>query len=395
MHDILYKDCKVILKSGVLSDGYVCTTAERISYVGEERPSAAREISLGGKYLSPGFIDLHCHGGGGYDFMDASPEEMLEICKLHLAHGTTTLFATSLTSSDEDMAHMFSCYAETAEKFGNVPTNTLFGIHLEGPFLNMEQCGAQNGAYIVSPAEKNLESWFKNIKYVRRMTYAPELSGADKLRAYLKRYGIIGSLGHSSATFEETMNACDENNRILTHFYSGMNGVVRKNAYRVAGMVEAGYYNDDFLVEIIADGKHLPAELLKLIYKFKGPDKIALITDATRAAGISCGRSKIGSMKDGVDVIIEDGVAKLPDRKSFGGSISTMDRDVRVMKDLAGVPLAKAVKMASSTPARMMNLFDVGEIAVGKIADMVVFDENIIIEKCIKKGVTVYENQGL
>ena len=199
------------------------------------------------------------------------------------------------------------------------------------------------------------------------------------------------SIGHTDADFDEAMHAYELGFKHLTHFYSGMRMVHRKNAYRISGVVEAGYLNDGFTVEIIADGKHLPASLLKLIYKVKGADTIALITDSIRAAGQSVERSVIGKIDNGMEVLIEDNVAKLFDRTAFAGSVATFDLLVRNMINLAEVPLTDAIKMASETPAKVLGIKTKGVLASGYDADVVIFDEGINVQRTIVGGNTVYE----
>ena len=198
------------------------------------------------------------------------------------------------------------------------------------------------------------------------------------------------SIGHTDADFSDVEKAKDNGYTLMTHFYSGMKGVTRENAYRVAGAVEAGYYFDELFVEIIADGKHLPIPLLKLIYKIKGAEKISLITDAMRASGLKDGQtSYLGRIKQGVSVIVEDGVAKLPDRLSFAGSVATTDRLFKTMAGAIGDNLIDLAKMSSLTPAKIMGLEDRGEIEKGKRADLIIMNKNYDISKVIFKGVEV------
>jgi N-acetylglucosamine-6-phosphate deacetylase len=179
---------------------------------------------------------------------------------------------------------------------------------------------------------------------------------------------------------------------LATHFYSAMSGVTRRGAFRYAGVIESAYLIDEMDVEIIADGVHLPAPLLKLVYKIKGPGKIALITDAMRAAAMPPGKSILGSLKNGIAVIVEDNVAKMPDRSCFAGSVATTDRLIRNMVELAEVPLLEAIQMASSTPARIMKIEDKkGTIAIGKDADILIFDAGINVEMTVIKGKLVFD----
>lgn len=205
---------------------------------------------------------------------------------------------------------------------------------------------------------------------------------------YLKAHDILCAIAHTDAVYDDVVNAFENGYTLATHFYSGMSGVSRRNAFRFAGVIESVYLMDEIDVEIIADGVHLPAPLLKLIYKIKGVDRIALITDAMRAAGMDPGESMLGSKKNGLKVIIEHGVAKLPDRSSFAGSVSTMDRLVRTMVNIAGVSLIEAVRMMTLTPARIMKIEKhKGSMTVGKDADILIFDEDINIQSTIIAGV--------
>ena len=183
------------------------------------------------------------------------------------------------------------------------------------------------------------------------------------------------------------MDAYENGIEALTHFYSGMSGVHRKNAFRIGGAVEAGYLLDDLYVEVIADGCHLPAELLQLIYKVKGADRICLVTDSMRGAGMPEGHYVLGNKDTGLDTIVEDGVAKLPDRSAFAGSVATGDRLVRTMYRLTNAPLYEAVKMMSLTPAKLLGIDGrKGSICQGKEADLLLFDEDIQIELVMTRG---------
>ena len=218
-------------------------------------------------------------------------------------------------------------------------------------------------------------------------TFAVELPGSDRFLSVLKKHGIVSSAAHTDADCHQIFNAFANGVELMTHFYSCMTSVKRVNAYRVAGAIEAGYLLDDMYVEVIADGCHLPAELLKLIYKVKGSDRICLITDSMRAAGMPDGEYWLGEIGKGVKCIKEDGVAKLPDRSAFAGSVATADRLVRTMINLADVPLYEAVKMASLVPAHLLHVDDrKGVIAEGRDADILIFDDDINISRIILRG---------
>ena len=222
---------------------------------------------------------------------------------------------------------------------------------------------------------------------ILRVGAAPELEGGMEFGRACNELGIIASVAHSDANFSEIEKALDNGYTIMTHLYSGMKGTERVNAYRVAGAVEAGLYFDELYAEVIADGKHLPLELLKFIYKCKGADKICLVTDACRAAGLPDGGTTTGISRADKDVIIiEDGVAKMPDRKSFAGSAATYDRLYRTMAKAIGNDLIALSKMASLTPSKAMGFNDRGEIKAGKRADLLILDQDLEIKKIIFGG---------
>lgn len=349
----------------------------------------ATAINARGMYISPGFIDIHVHGGGGHDFMDNTVEAFLGIARAHARYGTTSLMPTTLSCEKEDLLKTLSVYEEA--NVLNKAGAAFIGVHIEGPYFSMNQKGAQDPRYIRHPDPEEYREIIAYSASVKRWSAAPELPGALPFAEFLRSKGILPAIAHTDAIYEEVLEAYEKGFVHATHFYSCMSGVSRRNAYRFAGVVESAYLLDGMTVEIIADGVHLPASLLKLVYKIKGADRIALITDAMRGAGMPPGKSILGSLKDGVEVIVEDGVAKLPDRSAFAGSVATGDILVRNMVGLADVPLADAIKMSSETPASIMGIADKkGSLVKGKDADVIIFDEDIRIDTTIVNGEIVY-----
>jgi N-acetylglucosamine-6-phosphate deacetylase len=374
----------IVTTEEVIPNGVCVFDNGIIEYVGTQKPNDAVVIDGNNQYLIPGFIDLHCHGGNGLEFMDASVDEMEEIAKFHLSHGTTTLLPTTLAANGEETERALRTFAEYQEKYSS---GTLKGMHMEGPWLNPEQCGAQNVEYMKSAKKGELQDLKERYPFILRISAAPELEGGLELGKEAKELGIVASAAHTDADFQEIAEAKKNGYTLMTHLYSGMKGVTRKNAFRTAGAVEAGLYFDDLFVEIIADGRHLPIELLQFIYKCKGADRICLITDAIRAAGMKNGaQTVIGSLRNGLPVVVEDEVAKLLDRQSFAGSTATADRLYRTMAKAIGKDMVALSKMLSTTPARVMGWTDRGEISVGKRADMLLVNENLEIEKIILGG---------
>ncbi|MFC4871746.1 N-acetylglucosamine-6-phosphate deacetylase [Negadavirga shengliensis] len=341
------------------------------------------------QYVSPGFIDIHVHGGGGHDFMDGEVEGFLEIAKMHARHGTTAMVPTSLTSEKEQLLDLLKVYETALAE--NTKGAAFLGLHLEGPYFAMNQRGAQDPRYIRDPDPEEYEDILKHAHLIARWSAAPERRGALEFGRRLVEEEVLAAIAHTDAVYEEVVAAVENGYSLSTHLYSGMSGVTRKNAFRHAGVIESSLLLDELDVEVIADGVHLPAPFLKLIYKVKGPDKVALITDAMRAAGMRGGESILGHKDNGLKVLIEDDVAKLPDRSSFAGSVATTDRLVRNMVKMADVSLLHAIRMMSTTPARIMKVAgSKGSLVPGKDADIVVFDRDIQVQLTMVEGRVVH-----
>lgn len=385
---------KIITPHGIVENGYVLIQGKTILEVGKgdiELSEDTQLINAEGKFVSPGFIDIHVHGGGGHDFMDGTVESFLQIAETHVRYGTTALYPTTLTSEVEDLFVTLDLY-KAAKKL-NTSGAEFMGVHLEGPYFALKQRGAQDPRYIRNPDPEEYQRILDYSDDIVRWSAAPELPGAIEFGRYVKAKGKVLALAHTDAIYEEALEGFNNGYTLATHFYSAMSGVTRKNAHRYAGVVEAGYLIDDMDVEVIADGVHLPAPLLKLVYKIKGPDRIALITDAMRAAGMPEGESILGNIDTGLKVIVEGGVAKLPDLSAFAGSVATADRLVRTMLNEAEIPLPDVIKMMSLTPARIMGIADrKGSLEKGKDADIVIFDEQINIAMTIVNGSIKYSS---
>ena len=380
---------KVILPDAILNGYNVLVEDKIISEItGVDIPNADQIVDLKGRYLSPGFIDIHTHGAGGHDFMDGTEDAVLGVCKEHLKHGTTSICPTTLTCSNDELFHFFEVYRRVKQRLEDGPN--LLGIHLEGPFFSPVQAGAQDPSYLQLPLPANyLPILDAGGEDIIRMSVAIELDGAMQLGDELSRRGILAAIGHSDASYEQVKEAIQHGYSHLTHLYSCMSSLRRVGPYRVLGIVESSYLIDELTVEIIADGKHLPPELLQLIVKCKDNEKISLITDSMRGAGMPEGlHVKLGSLTNGQDAIICDGVAMMPDFKAFAGSVCTADRCVRTMHFEAGLSIEKAVKMMSLNPAKLIGV-DVrkGSLEKGKDADFVVFDENVNISSVYVGGV--------
>lgn len=350
--------------------------------------AGAEIFDVGGLWIAPGFIDMHVHGGGGYDFMDATVEAFHGAARMHALHGTTTLLPTSLASGDEALLDMIHAYQDAVR--APWVGAAMPGLHLEGPYFSLAQAGAQAPDAITPPDPERTARILKAAQgSILRWSSAPELPGSMEFAREMRERGILLSIGHSDARESVVAEAIENGYTHLTHFYSGMSTIVREKSYRFPGIVESGYLYPELTVEIIADGCHLPASLLRLVYQSMGTRRVALVTDALRGAGMPEGESIIGSLKEGRRCIVEDGVAKLPDRSAFAGSVATTDRLVRNMVQLAGAPLQDAVKMMSLTPARILGFQDRGMLAVGYRADIVCLDAGLHAVKTFVGGEVV------
>jgi len=372
-------------------EGTIAVVGNKISEIAEsdiDIPGAV-EIDARGQYIAPGFIDIHVHGAGGHDFMDGTEDAFLKIAETHAKYGTTSMLATTLTSEKEELYKTFEVYQKANKS--NTSGAAFLGLHLEGPYFAMSQRGAQDPRYIRNPDPEEYKDILSRSSDIKRWSAAPELKGAIEFGNYLRSKGILVAMAHTDAIYEEALVAFEAGYTLATHFYSCMSGVSRRGCFRYAGVIETAYLIDEMFVEIIADGIHLPAPLLKLIYKIKGSDRIALITDSMRAAGMPEGESILGSKHNGLKVIVEDGVAKLPDRSAFAGSVATCDSLVRNMINMADVPILEAVKMASQTPANILGIgSSKGSLVNGKDADIVIFNKDIRISTTIVQGKVIY-----
>jgi len=346
-------------------------------------PDDVEVIDAKERYISPGFIDIHVHGGGGYEVMDATADEIKKIGLAHAKFGTTSILPTTLAAPIDDICTAMDNIRAASEKGSGAD---ILGVHLEGPYFAQSQRGAQAAEYILNPSGDNVKSLLDRWNGIRMMGAAPEIPGGMELGLELVKRGIVASIAHSDATFEDVERAAQHGYTDVTHIYSGCSSVHRVNAYRVAGVVEAGLYFDDLTTQVIADGKHLPPSLLKLIYKCKGADKISLITDGLGPSASDIPEGTVYTQGNGVEIILDDGVMKMMDKQAFAGSCATMSRLVKNMVELAGVPLFEAVRMASLTPATVIGVNNKGKLAPGYDADVVLFDDEFEVSLVMVKG---------
>lgn len=376
--------CDKIIQKDRIVDGFLFLEDGKIAGVSERDADVPLLADYTGLYLSAGLIDLHTHGCGGYSFQTDSADEVIAACEAHLRHGTTSVLPTVTAAP---IGEMESCAAAVSEakKSGRCKAN-IVGTHMEGPYLSPKQCGAQYPDYLTLPvladAERILAQYGDTIS---RWTYAPELDPDGTFCDLLTRFGVIPSAGHTDAIGSEMDRAMDHGCRLITHLYSCTSTVTRDHGFRRLGVIETAYLRDDMFVEIIADGCHLPPDLIRLIVKIKGIDRVALVTDSMSVTGCDVKEGVIGA----VPYLVEDGVCKLRDRSAFCGSIATADRLVRVLVKDCGFGICDAVYMMTETPATILNgnrPISNGLLSEGKNADLIVFDKDIQIKHVYVKG---------
>jgi N-acetylglucosamine-6-phosphate deacetylase len=377
----LIKNGHVIVPEGIIENSAVLIDKGRIKDI-FKNPDYEIEveelIDAEGQFISPGFIDTHVHGGGGCDVMDCTRESLETIAQVHLKYGMTSFLPTTLTNSKEKIQAAVKNVHELINS--DYKGARILGVHLEGPYFCMKYRGAQNPAYLANPSIAHYNELVQDYNIVKRVSLAPELDGAFELARYLKNRGINVSIAHSNADFMCVNEAISHGFSHITHMFNGMSHMSSPDYYCQTGVAEAGLLLDGLSAEIIADGKHMPPELLQLLFKCKGSDRMLLTTDATRPADMPEGKYELG----GLDVLVTDGVAMLADRTSFAGSVATANRLVRVAYKNAGMALHDAVKMASLNHATLIGLYkEIGSITIGKKADIVIFDEDIKVKKVL------------
>ena len=375
---IKIKSDKIIVGES-LFNGYIYIDGDKIVKVCSENKPAEVEYDFTGKFVSPGFIDTHTHGAGGHAFMFSSVDEVIKGCDYHFNHGMTTIVPTVTTGEFKDMKEGL-INIDKAKKSGKALGN-IVGAHLEGPYLSSKQTGAQAPGYITPPIKEDYEPLVREYgDSITRWTYAPENDNGE-FCAFLTSHGIIASAGHTDAKYSDMERAIENGCNLITHLYSCTSTVTRDHGFRSLGVIESAYLRDELFVEIIADGKHLPPDLIKMIIKIKGTDKVALITDSLAIAGTDI---KEGDMS-GVEFIVEDGVCKLKDRSAFAGSVATADRLIQTLTKECGYPMPTAVKMLTEVPANILKIKK-GRIEEGYDADIIVFDDEVTVSDIFVLG---------
>jgi N-acetylglucosamine-6-phosphate deacetylase len=377
-------NAQLLTPTGMIDKGWMRIKDGIIEEIGNPEDAnqphllALESFDAHGGWILPGFIDVHVHGGFGHDFMDADEDGLSAITKFHASHGTTSLLATTLTASREELTAVLarvSAFMSTA-----MPYSQVIGVHFEGPFINEKWKGAQNPAYIIPPQVAWLEDWLASYPGILKLqTLAPESEGALTYIKKLAENGIVPSCGHTDATYEQIIAAVDCGLRHAVHTFNAM----RALHHREPGTVGAVLTDDRIVAEVIADGHHVHPAGIKLLHAAKGADNVILITDAMAAAGMPDGEYELG----GLPVVMSCGAARLKDTGNLAGSTLTMINAVRYMVQQVGISLGDASKMASSNPARQLGIDNVtGSIEAGKAADFLLLDAALELQQVWIRG---------
>jgi N-acetylglucosamine-6-phosphate deacetylase len=362
----------------VVVDGDVIIGLSSLGGLGDELP----RMDVGGRYVSPGLIDIHTHGAVGHDFTNASTEGFEAITRCQAQHGVTTLLATFSTAPLNVLVDALAFSAEWMK--GTHAGATVAGVHLEGPYFSYEQRGAQDPNNLRNPDDGSVDELLEYSHCVKMVSFAPELPGAVSLTRRLVDLGIVAAAGHSNARDWQVQEVMDAGLTHTIHIWSSQSSMIREGPWRKPGLLEKTLISDDLTAEMITDNRHLPPTLMKLAYKCKGPDRLCVISDAIEGAGMPEG-SVIHST--GIDYEIADGVGILLDRTSFAGSITLISKMIPILTNEVGVPLVEAVRMASLTPARVIGIQDhKGSLAAGKDADIVIFEPDFTPWKVLIGG---------
>jgi len=375
----------LILPDRVVDDGLLGYESGRITDVWDLADPAAPPVPPEAEvvergYLAPGYLDIHVHGGGGGDFMDADPEAVAAITATHARYGTVGLLATTLTAPEEEILRAIRAAREAPPRGARV-----LGYHIEGPFINMAHKGAQNPEYVRPASVAEIDRWMAEGRPDDRwvVTLAPETEGALEAIRHLAGRGAVVSAGHTDATYEQLRAAAEAGLRHATHLYNGMRGL----HHREPGTVGGALTLPGMTVELIADGIHVHPAAMQLAIRARGPANMVAVTDAMRAAGLGEGEFTLG----GLPVIVKDGQARLHSG-ALAGSVLTMDRAVQNLVRLVGLDLPAAVAMATLNPARRLGLdHRKGSLAVGKDADFLILDEHLNVKTTVIGGEVVYD----
>lgn len=372
-HDRLVEDAVLVCRNGKI----VGIKQGKVAL-----PPDAVVVDAGGGYISPGFVDLHVHGGAGADFMDGTVEAVDTACRAHMRHGTTTIFPTTTTGSSEQIMSMLAACKQVMQSDSS---STLAGVHLYGPFFAPDKVGCHSAAGRRSPTAAEYKRYFDS-GIVAIATCAAELAGASAFYRAAAKAGCLITCGHSNASWIEMQRAFNSGMRHVDHFWCAMSSVPslrqRLGVPMQASMAEFVLMNHEMSTEVIADGYHLSKELLEFAYRMLGPERLCLVTDCNRALDLPAGDYRFGNQSYGTWFHSDGKVGWATDRSSLASSVVGMDQMVRVMHEASSASLFEVIRMASLTPAERVGLDQqVGSLQRGRLANVLVLSRKLKVRQ--------------
>ena len=380
---MIFRNARLIFPDGIREGLEIVTQQGKIEELRQQTKALKSDIvDLDGNYLAPGFIDLHVHGAIGRDTMEASAEGFRAICDFHSSGGTTSLLLTTATAPLDAIVDVVKAVRDCRSSIPQIA-----GVHIEGPFISKARCGAQRAEFIQDPSPVAVLQLLEYADVIKRITIAPELPGALEAieNFHVRKVSVSG--GHSDAWDQDARGAFDRGMRSVTHTFNCMSSARRRGLHRVGGLLEFALSEPQISCELIADGHHVSATLMKMLYRAKGAAGICLVTDATAGAGLADG-SQFSLF--GNECIVEDGVCLLADRSALAGSASRMMDLVRALVKDAEVPLHETIAMATENPARAIGLEKKGRLAVGADADLVVLSQKLEVLRTFAGGEEIF-----
>lgn len=361
----------VVLPTGTVQNGRVVVEGTRIAATA---PENARVIDLAGHYVVPGFVDIHNHGGGGASFTSGTADDVITGIRTHRLHGTTTLVASTVTGDMDFLTHRAGLLSELAEQ------GEIAGIHFEGPFISPCRKGAHSEELLRDPQPADVRKLIDAARgQARMLTLATELPGGIDSVRLLVEHGVIAAVGHTDATYEQTVEAIDAGATVATHLFNAMPTLGHRSPGPIAALLE----DERVTVELINDGTHLHPAALELAFRHAGAERVAFITDAMDAAGFGDGRYMLGPL----EVEVSEGVARLVEGGSIAGSTLTLDRAFKRAVTIDRIPVEDAVRALSANPARLLGMDErIGSLEPGKDADLVILDADFDLRGVMRRG---------
>jgi N-acetylglucosamine-6-phosphate deacetylase len=365
---------RVVLPDAIVDDRVVLIEHGKIIAITDRDAigSDTHPIDVGGRWITPGLIDIHTHGALGHTFNEPTPEAFGTICAENARHGVTSLCTALAPAPLPDLKQCFE-FTRTWQQSDQAGARIL-GAYLESPYTSPAQKGALDPRYLRLPNDGSADELLAFYDVLRVFMLAPELPGAIELVDKINQLGVVPAAGHSSAYDTQVHAAMEYGLRHVTHIWSAMSCVVREGPWRKPGLLEAALVFDELTVEMIADNKHLPPTLMKLAYKCIGPDRLCAISDATSGAGLPEGSPFV---MGGMEYEVGDGVGMMFDRSAFAGSTTLLNQMIPILIDEVSIPLVEAIRMVTRTPARIVGVADRrGSLEAGKDADIVIFNDD-------------------